>query len=249
MSDRGRHVACAEKPELVIHLTDQTVRCGPEAAGSGMSDSTVKIKAHCQLPPTMNPTSLPVHDVDDGHLMRNLAQRKPGALVTLHQRYRSLLLHAALQIVHDEADAEEIVQDVFVQLWTRPEVYCADKGKPVSWLLTLSRRRAIDCVRRRAALRRATERLEIRERAAENEAFGAAGRELCDGDLRSYLVGIMAQLPPAQQCVVEQGFFRQKSQRQIAAELQLPLGTIKTRMELGLRKLARILEPCRELVE
>jgi RNA polymerase sigma-70 factor (ECF subfamily) len=198
---------------------------------------------------TMNTSSPHTQDADDGNLMRHLTQRQPSALVVLHQRYRSLLLHAALQIVHDEADAEEIVQDVFLQIWTRPEVYCADKGKPVSWLLTLSRRRAIDCVRRRAALRRATERFGVRERAVENELAGTVRRELFNGDLRAYLAAVMEQLPPAQQEVVEQGFFRQKSQRQIAAELRLPLGTIKTRMELGLRKLARLLEPCRAQVE
>lgn len=187
----------------------------------------------------------------DYALMQNIALHQPEALARLHSRYHELLHYTVMQIVHDDADADEVVQDVFTQLWTRPETYCAAKGKPLCWMLTLSRRRAIDCVRRRNTYRRAGERFELDSR----HRFGQAQKELSTDrlasrdDLREYLTTLLDQLPPAQKVVLEKGFFHHMSQRQIAVALDAPLGTIKTRMELGLRKLAQLAAPCREKVE
>jgi RNA polymerase sigma-70 factor (ECF subfamily) len=189
--------------------------------------------------------------IGDYTLMENLVRQKPEALAKLYGRYRDLLRHVVLQIVHDDADADDVLQEVFFQLWTRPEIYCAAKGKPMGWLLILSRRRAIDCVRRRNTYRRVAERFEIAQRNPHKQAQRdlSADRQACRGDLREYLTTLMAQLPPAQQIVVEQSFFGGLSQRQIAAALGLPLGTVKTRMELGLRKLANAATPCRAQIE
>jgi len=187
----------------------------------------------------------------DFALMKEIARHEPEALARLHSRYHELLHYTAMQIVHDDADADEVVQDVFTQLWTRPETYCAAKGKPLCWMLTLSRRRAIDCVRRRNTYRRASERFEVVNRMPHRQAQKelSTDRLVSREDLRAYLVSLMAELPPAQQVVLEKGFFGHMSQRQIAAAMGAPLGTIKTRMELGLRKLAQLAMPCREMVE
>lgn len=187
----------------------------------------------------------------DYALMREIARHEPEALTQLHGRYHELLHYTVMQIVHDDADADEVVQDVFTQLWTHPDTYCAAKGKPLGWMLTLSRRRAIDCVRRRNTYRRVGERFELASRLPHQQAQKelATDRVASREDLRAYLASLLAQLPPAQQLVLEQGFFYHMSQRQIAAAQGAPLGTIKTRMELGLRKLTQLAAPCREKVE
>jgi RNA polymerase sigma-70 factor (ECF subfamily) len=188
---------------------------------------------------------------DDYLLMERLTLHQQDALSTLHARYCSVLRHFVLQIVHDDADAEDVVQDVFVQIWSRPEMYCAAKGKPFGWLLTLSRRRAIDCLRRRNAYRRAAERFEVAHQRSPVHAGAESSvrREACRDDLRDYLKKLISQLPPAQQVIVEHGFFHGMSQRQIAAFMGLPLGTVKTRMELGLKKLSHAAVPGRDRIE
>jgi len=187
----------------------------------------------------------------DYALMKDIARQQPEALTRLHHRYRDILHYAVMQIVHDEADADEVVQDVFVQLWTRPDTYCADKGKPLCWMLTLSRRRAIDCVRRRQTYQRASERYQLASRPPHWQAQKelAADRLASRDDLREFLLTLIAQLPPSQQLVLKKGFFSQMSQRQIAASMGSPLGTSKTRMELGLRKLCQLAASCRDKVE
>lgn len=187
----------------------------------------------------------------DYALMKDIARQQPEALTQLHHRYRDILHYTVMQIVHDEADADEVVQDVFVQLWTHPDTYCADKGKPLCWMLTLSRRRAIDCIRRRQTYQRASERYQLASRSPHWQAQKelAADRLASRDDLREFLLTLIAQLPPSQQLVLKKGFFSQMSQRQIAAAIGSPLGTIKTRMELGLRKLCQLAAVCRDKVE
>jgi RNA polymerase sigma-70 factor (ECF subfamily) len=135
-------------------------------------------------------------------------------------------------------------------LWTKPETYCAEKGKPFGWLITLARRRAIDCLRRRQAYTRATDRFEIfhRQPPAQVRTAAPAEQMAFRNDLRVYLQGLMGLLPPAQKTVLEQGFFGGMSQREIARTMRVPLGTIKTRMELGVKKLAHMVGPTRERV-
>lgn len=187
----------------------------------------------------------------DYTLMEDIVRRHPEALTELHHRYRDYLHHTVMQIVHDQSDADEVVQDVFTQLWIRPDTYCAKKGKPLCWMITLSRRRAIDCVRRRQTYQRASERFQNAARSpyrlAQNEL--AADRLASRDDLREFLRALMSRLPPSQQVVLEKGFFCHMSQRQIASAMGSPLGTIKTRMELGLRKLSQLASACRDKVE
>lgn len=187
----------------------------------------------------------------DYTLMENLAQHQPEALAELHARYHELLRNVVLQIVHDNADAEDVLQEVFLQLWIRPQTYRAAKGKPLGWLLTLSRRRAIDCLRRRNTYRRVTERFNLAHQNPYELAHHdhSVERKAYRNDLREYLSGLMAHLPPAQKAAVEHAFFREMSQRQIASAMHLPLGTVKTRMELGLRKLANVAVPRRAQID
>jgi len=183
-------------------------------------------------------------DHDDLALMADVVQRRSVALGALYSRYRALLSHAALQIVGNPMDAEEVVQDVFVQLWIRPTRYREAEGKLIGWLLTLSRRRAIDCLRRRGAYSRARQRYEDRNFQTLHEC--QSGTDVTTtNDLRSFLTRLISQLPPAQKVVVEHAYFRGMSQREIASAMKLPLGTVKTRIELGVRKLAQAVRPWR----
>jgi len=196
-----------------------------------------------------NPT-LDSEPTGDETLMSELVQQRTTALRKLYKRYHTVLHAVAMRVLHDEPDTEEVLQDVFVQLWQKPEKYCERKGKPLGWLITLARRRAIDRVRQRMAYRRATERLEqiSRNRTPGVTECHTTDRTAEQTDLREYLEQAMRRLPPPQREAIECTFFNGMSQRQIAAALHLPLGTVKTRIELGLRRLSLMISGLRAKV-
>ena len=180
---------------------------------------------------------------EDQNLMQALVRQEPSALKRIHERYHRLLYSVAVSVVHDALDAEEILQDVFLHLWNRADTYSAERGKPLGWLVMLTRRRDIDRLRQQSSYRRATSRYET-EVMQESENAPAEDRSRHQpslDDLRALLKQQMLRLPPAQKQAVELTFFEGLSQREIASKEQLPLGTVKTRIELGLRKLANIL--------
>jgi RNA polymerase sigma-70 factor (ECF subfamily) len=180
---------------------------------------------------------------EDETLMQAVAQRETSALKHLHERYHGLLHSVAMNVVRNPLDAEEVLQDVFLHIWNRAETYSAEKGKPLGWLVMLTRRRSIDRLRQQSSYRRATTRFE-NEYLQENDQpslRAGADQQVCDDDLRTVLKQQLHRLPPAQKQAVELTFFEGMSQREIASTQRLPLGTVKTRIELGLRKLANTL--------
>ena len=179
----------------------------------------------------------------DESLMEALLNQESAALQCLYLRYRGLLHSVAMNVVHSSLDAEEILQDVFLHIWNRAESYSVEKGKPLGWLVMLTRRRAIDRLRQQSSYRRATSRFEV-EYLQENDGpitHPGMNQRACLDDLRTLLKQQLQRLPPAQKEAVELTFFQGMSQREIASATRLPLGTVKTRIELGLRKLSHIL--------
>ncbi len=176
----------------------------------------------------------------DETLMDELVQHDSRALEELYQRHRPVLRGVVLRVVNDELDADDVLQEVFMQLWTRAEDYSPAKGKPLGWLITLARRRAIDRLRQRAAYRRATDRFELElQRPSRGVSDGQTVETAAyQGDLRELVQAAMGRLPPKQKIVVERAYLDGMSHREIAASMRLPLGTVKTRIELGLRRMA-----------
>jgi RNA polymerase sigma-70 factor (ECF subfamily) len=191
----------------------------------------------------MNPPEI----ISDEGLMVRLQKRDTSALQSLHERYHGLLYTVAMNVVHNPFDAEEVLQDVFLHIWNRAESYSADKGRPLGWLVMLVRRRAIDRLRQQSSYRRATSRFETNclHESERQMRSAESDRKACLDDLRNLLRQQMHRLPPAQKQAVEMTFFAGMSQREIAAVTSLPLGTVKTRIELGLRKLAHLLVTAR----
>ncbi|MEA3187725.1 MAG: polymerase sigma-70 factor, subfamily, partial [Chthoniobacter sp.] len=116
--------------------------------------------------------------------------------------------------------------------------YSPKKGQALGWIVTLTRRRAIDRLRKRQAYHRATERLEVHtEQQPEAWLHNRIEDDISHDDLREFLRGRIEGLPPFQKEAIELAFFKGMSQREIALYTNTPLGTVKTRLELGLRKL------------
>src|SRR5213594_1803788 len=174
----------------------------------------------------------------DFELMKAIQAGDPDALSQLYDRYNGILKALILRVIHNEAEADDLLQEIFMEIWNQARNFSAQKGKPLGWMVTLARRRAIDGLRKKQAYMRAEERLQAEtEQQPEAWVQNVTEDEILLGDTRSLVRNVIRQIPPAQQQAIELAFFRGMSQREIAAKTNTPLGTVKTRLELGLKKI------------
>lgn len=174
----------------------------------------------------------------DEVLMARIQKRDEAALTMLYYRHGKLLRSVIGRCVYDQQHSEDLLQEVYVEIWNRADHYSEEKGRALGWLITLARRRALDRVRRFQAYFRAEQRLRDQEENSPlNDQVADGDAELVHRDLSSRLENALAQLPPAQADAVRMAYHDGLSQREIVARTGIPLGTIKTRIELGLRKL------------
>jgi len=199
---------------------------------------------------TMELTLDNTETAEDQMMMEGLIDRMPEALEKLHKRYRAILKSIIMQVLHDETEADDVLQEVFLQVWDRADSYSSNKGRLVSWLCTLAKRRAIDRLRQHSAYRRATDRYEVSCKHPDKEfsEIHTVERDAYRDDLRELLQRHLASLPPQQQQVIKLAYFENRSQREISQLTHTPLGTVKTRIELGIKKLAHAIGGLREKV-
>jgi len=185
----------------------------------------------------------------DEMLMQEITERRQRALKELYSRYSRSLRALIGSVVHEESEADDVLQESFLQIWREAHHYSPKAGKPLGWVITIARRRAIDRVRRRDSYRRAKQRFEDETRPqAQTTRSGKTDAEVTQSDLRKFLDRQMQALPPVQREAVELAYFGGLSQREIAATTNTPLGTVKTRLQLGLRKLAQCIRPMRSKI-
>jgi RNA polymerase sigma-70 factor (ECF subfamily) len=174
----------------------------------------------------------------DLDLMRGIQAQDPDALSQLYDRYNGILKALILRVIHNEAEADDLLQEIFIEIWNQAKNFSAQKGKPLGWMVTLARRRAIDGLRKKQAYARAEERLQHEtEQQPDAWVHNATQEEILLSDTRALIRKVIAGLPPPQQQAIDLAFFRGMSQREIAAKTNTPLGTVKTRLELGLKKI------------
>ena len=190
------------------------------------------------IAPTLN-SSLLFDGPSDEDLMKAIADRQPSAISSLYQRHSKTLKKVIYQVLQDEAEADDVLQESILQVWREAKSYSAALGKPLGWLVTIARRRAIDRVRRRAAYSRAKDRFETYvETEPRSWLQSCAHDDNSASDIRHFLEREMSRLPDFQREALNLSFFGGLSHREIAAKTRTPLGTVKTRLELGLRKLS-----------
>ena len=174
----------------------------------------------------------------DLDLMLRIKAQDPDALSQLYDRYNGILKALILRVIHNEAEADDLLQEIFMEIWNQAKNFSAQKGKPLGWMVTLARRRAIDGLRKKQAYQRAEERLQNEtEQQPDAWVHNATEEEILLSDTRSLIRKVIRGLPSAQQQAIDLAFFKGMSQREIAAKTNTPLGTVKTRLELGLKKI------------
>jgi RNA polymerase sigma-70 factor (ECF subfamily) len=186
-------------------------------------------------------------DTDDRaielELLARIAKRERAAFEQLYTRYANILYATAMKFLKEDADAQDVVQDVFIQIWDKAKLYDPAKGKPLTWALTLTRNRSIDRIR--AIQRRTRLRDDFEKETVVDESAGL--REALSGvdasERSQILRDAVGRLSPEQRKVIELAFFGGLTQSEVADRLGEPLGTVKARARRGLMKLKEILGP------
>jgi RNA polymerase sigma-70 factor, ECF subfamily len=194
---------------------------------------------------------------DDEILLKKISARQTAALSELYDRYARLVYSLAYHILEDPSAAEEVTQDVFVHVWDKAATYHPDLGRVPTWLASMARNRSIDMLRR-LRVRPEGHRIEfdsLTSERDENDIESILIEGSIDGveanqsvepeveqDLQALkLLHALSHLPEDQRRVLALAYFQGLTQQEIADSLQIPLGTVKTRIKLGLQKLRQVL--------
>jgi RNA polymerase sigma-70 factor (ECF subfamily) len=173
----------------------------------------------------------------DVELLRSVAAGDEAALASLYDRYRLILFGLLLRILHSRAEAEDCLQEIFIQVWRQASDFDEARGRPFTWLVTMARSRAIDRLRASGS----------RDRTAQ-DAARAVVEETSDAvtdAIRSEQAAVVRDaldaLPQEQRRVLELAYFEGLTQSEVAERLNQPLGTIKTRTRTAMMKLREML--------
>jgi RNA polymerase sigma-70 factor (ECF subfamily) len=173
-------------------------------------------------------------------LIKRMAGGDRDAFSGFYDRYAPLAYSLIVRIVRDRADAADVLQEVFWEAWRSAAAYDPDRGTPEAWIATRARARAIDRIR---SIRRRSETFVApldEAVAAENVRSGGDVAEEVSN--RGTVVSALAHLPEAQREVIELAYYAGLTQSEIAARVNQPLGTVKTRMRLGLERLREVVQ-------
>ncbi|HEU5086975.1 MAG TPA: sigma-70 family RNA polymerase sigma factor [Roseiflexaceae bacterium] len=168
---------------------------------------------------------------DDAELVALLRQQPAAGIAALYDRFGRLVYSVAFRVVHDHGAAEEITQDVFMRCWRTIDRYQPQQSSLATWLLTITRNRAVDELRSR---RGSAARREVSDELLQPLASEA---EFDEPMLREGVQQALQELPAAQREAIELVFWGGLTRREVAEHLQVPLGTIHTRLRLGMDKL------------
>jgi RNA polymerase sigma-70 factor, ECF subfamily len=184
--------------------------------------------------PVTSPSS-PTEPLSDVALLRQVVDHRPEALSALYDRHAATLLALARRILGSLADAEEVLQEVFLHVWNQAGRYDSARSSVSTWLVLITRSRAIDRLRTRKVVER------THETSAQENPAGHASPEGVENvftqERRERVGREMAKLPDEQRRVLEMAFYEGLSQSEIATRADLPLGTVKTRTLLAMKKL------------
>jgi RNA polymerase sigma-70 factor (ECF subfamily) len=172
------------------------------------------------------------------HLIQQVANQDRDAFSQLYDRFSTLVFTLAMRMLKARSDAEDLLQEVFVQVWRQAQSYSVERGSPEAWIINIARSRAIDKIR---SIRRMQKSFVLTDDPAQAESSDNVESSAAESETRLAMNSALANLPDTQRKVLELAYFDGLTQSEIADRLAEPLGTVKTRMRSGIQKLREIL--------
>jgi RNA polymerase sigma-70 factor (ECF subfamily) len=172
------------------------------------------------------------------YLIRQIAKRDRDAFSRFYECFSSLVFTLAVRMLKVRSDAEDLLQEVFVQVWRQVENYSEERGSPEAWIMNIARSRAIDRIR---SIRRMEKSFILTDDPARAESSANVESSAAESEVRLAMNSALATLPEAQRKLLELAYFDGLTQTEIAARLGEPLGTVKTRMRAGIQRLREML--------
>lgn len=193
-------------------------------------------------------TTLPDPEVqrqieEDIQLLQQISNRDAAAFQTFYRKYSGLIFAAISNVLNDHHDTEDVMQEVLVQLWNKAHLYEPRKGKPLTWLTTLARNRAIDRIRSKQRRSKLNDDFELENKKFQFE-FEDSGREVLEDKERDTLLHTAVEkLNDEQRQAIRLAYFDGLTQAEVAERLHEPLGTIKARIRRGVTRLESMVKP------
>jgi RNA polymerase sigma-70 factor (ECF subfamily) len=180
---------------------------------------------------------------EDYRLLMKTIKRDQAAFAQLYDRYSSLIYTTVVRMVKSTEEAEDLLQEIFMQIWNKASLFSESKGSVYTWIVTIARRKAIDRLRSKENVYKGASLDEESSLAVPDPAFMANPLEATiSAEYESLMKKAFALLAQDQRAVLELGYYEGYTHVQIAERLNLPLGTVKTRMRQGLIKLRDFLK-------
>jgi len=171
-------------------------------------------------------------------LVRDIGRGDRAAFGSFYDRFAPLVFSFAMRLVQERSTAEDLLQEVFLQIWREAEKYSPERGTPEAWIITITRSRAIDKLR---SIRRRDKSFVPMEAPSGKEYDREVESGAAASEVRIMVNSALAQLPESQRKVMELAYFDGLTQSEIADRLKEPLGTVKTRMRAALGRLRELL--------
>ena len=173
--------------------------------------------------------------LDDSALLARVGENDEQAMAEVFRRYGTAVYSVGLRVLHDTGQAEDVMQEIFLQLWRKPEAFVQGRGSLGAWLVVVARNRAIDALRKRKPVD-----------SVDDVVLASPGNLASEAERNSMMEkvrDVLRTLPAEQRKSLELAYFEGLSHSEIAAKTGDPLGTVKTRIRLGLMSLRKALEP------
>lgn len=181
----------------------------------------------------------------DADLLTLIAKGDRRAFGQLYDRSSQVLFTLSLKMLGDRDEAEDLLQEVYTEVWRKSVRYDERRGSPMAWLITLTRSRAIDRIRARMSRGHGlTESIDDAPIADTQGHDPTPFDQQADAEVRAFVMRALDELPAAQRQALELAYYEGLSHSEIAERLKEPVGTIKTRIKLGMSKLKTALQPC-----
>jgi len=174
-------------------------------------------------------------------LLRKIAEGDRGSFRELYNRFSGVMMATAYKVLNDQTEAEDVLQDVFIQIWDKASLYDPRRGKPLTWALTLTRNKAIDRLRSAQRRFRLKDEVEQETKVFDQQNDADSVDEVYALEKGRLIREAVQTLSSEQRTAIELAFFKGLTQNEIAEQLNEPLGTIKARIRRGMLKLRDLL--------